>query len=100
MQLSLLLAMLPLALAAPAPVPEPAPFLRPRAGSAIPGRYIVKMKNENLDSLVNSALKVLKKDPRHVYKFGAFGGFAADLSDDTLDLLRHFPGVCSVCSIS
>ncbi|KAF1845068.1 subtilisin-like serine protease-like protein PR1A [Cucurbitaria berberidis CBS 394.84] len=93
MQLSLILALLPLALAAPAPAPEPAPVILPRAGSAIPGRYIIKMKNENLDKSVNSALKHLRKGPRHVYKFGNFGGFAADLTDETLDTLRHLPGV-------
>ncbi|CAO2655571.1 Nn.00g043740.m01.CDS01 [Neocucurbitaria sp. VM-36] len=93
MQLSVLLALLPLALALPAPAPEPAPVIIPRAGSAIPGRYIVKMKNQNLESLINSALKIIKKDPRHVYKFGTFGGFAADMSDDVVTLLRNLPGV-------
>ncbi|KAF1941291.1 subtilisin-like serine protease-like protein PR1A [Clathrospora elynae] len=87
MQLSLLLALLPAVLALPAPV------IVPRAGSPIPGRYIVKMKNENLETLINSALKLLRKDPAHVYKFGGFGGFSADMADDIVELLRNLPGV-------
>jgi hypothetical protein len=87
MKLSLLLALLPAVLALPAPV------LIPRAGTPIPGRYIVKMKNDNLEVLINTALKLLRKDPAHVYKFGSFGGFSADMADDIVDLLRNLPGV-------
>ncbi|KAH3984866.1 hypothetical protein HBI26_065160 [Parastagonospora nodorum] len=87
MKLSVLLALLPLALAAPAPV------IVPRAGSPIPGRFIVKMKNENLQQLVDTALKLLRKDPAHVYKFAGFGGFAADMADDIVELIRNLPGV-------
>ncbi|KAH8642023.1 subtilisin-like serine protease-like protein PR1A [Alternaria alternata] len=87
MKLSLLLALLPVALALPAPV------IVPRAGSPIPGRYIVKMKNENLQALIDAALKVLKKDPVHVYKFAGFGGFTADMADDIVELLQNLPGV-------
>ena len=93
MKLSVLLALLPLALAAPAPV------IVPRAGSPIPGRFIVKMKNENLQQLVDTALKLLRKDPAHVYKFAGFGGFAADMADDIVELIRNLPGV-SVSSYS
>lgn len=87
MKLSLILALLPLALAAPAPM------ILPRAGTLIPGRYIVKMKNENMQQLVNTALKLLRKDPLHTYGFGGFGGFAADMQDDIVDLIRNLPGV-------
>jgi hypothetical protein len=87
MKLSLLLALLPVALALPAPV------IVPRAGAPIPGRWIVKMKNENLQNLIDVALKVLKKDPAHVYKFAGFGGFSADMADDIVELLRNLPGV-------
>ncbi|KAH8700068.1 subtilisin-like protease [Phaeosphaeriaceae sp. PMI808] len=87
MQLSLLLALLPLALALPAPV------IIPRAGTPIPGRYIVKMKNQNLQGLIDTALKLLKQDPAHVYDFGNFGGFAADMADDMVNLIRNLPGV-------
>ena len=92
MQLTLLLSLLPaLALAAPAPVP--APVLLPREGSPIPGKYIVKMQNKNLQTLIEGALKLLQKDPAHVYQFGNFGGFAAEMSDDIVKLLRVYPGV-------
>lgn len=87
MKLSLLLSLLPLALAAPAPM------VVPRAGSPIPGRYIVKMKNQDLQKLIDTALKLLKKDPAHVYGFGNFGGFAADMADDMVELMRNLPGV-------
>jgi hypothetical protein len=87
MKLSLLLSLLPLVLAAPAPM------VVPRAGSPIPGRYIVKMKNQDLQQLIDTALKLLKKDPAHVYSFGNFGGFAADMADDMVELMRNLPGV-------
>ncbi|KAL6712150.1 hypothetical protein ACN47E_000027 [Coniothyrium glycines] len=87
MKLSVLLALLPVVLALPAPV------IIPRAGLPIPGRYIVKLKNQNLENLINNALKLLKKDPAHVYKFGNFGGFAGDISDDIVEALRNLPGV-------
>jgi subtilisin family serine protease len=87
MKLSVLLALLPLALAAPAPM------IVPRAGSPIPGRYIVKCKNEKLQQFIDTALKLLKQDPAHVYQFGNFGGFAADMADDIVDLIRNLPGV-------
>jgi hypothetical protein len=90
MKLSLLLAVLPVALAFPAPV------IVPRAGSPIPGRYIVKMENQNLEKVHKAALKLLKKDPKHVYKFANFGGFAADIGDDVVELLRKLPGVSSL----
>ena len=87
MKLSLLVSLLPVALALPAPV------IVPRAGTPIPGRYIVKMKNQNLETLINNALRVLRKDPAHVYNFGGFGGFSAEMADDIVDLLRNLPGV-------
>lgn len=87
MKLSLLLAILPVVLALPAPV------IVPRAGTPIPGKFIVKMKNQDLENLINTALKMLKKDPAHVYKFGAWGGFAAEMTDDIVNLLRNLPGV-------
>lgn len=92
MQLTLLLSILP-ALAYAAPAPVPAPLLAPRAGSPIPGKYIVKLQNKNLQNLIEGALKLLRKDPAHVYQFGGFGGFAAEMSDDIVQLLRVFPGV-------
>lgn len=88
MQLSLLLSFLPvLALAAPAPV------LQPRAGTPIPGRYIVRMKNQGLKLALDTALGLLEKEPAHVYNFGNFGGFAAEINDDILKLLQLLPSV-------
>jgi hypothetical protein len=87
MKLSSLLALLPLALAAPAPM------IVPRAGSPIPGRYIVKCKNEQPQQSIDAALKLLKKNPAHVYKFGNWNGFAADMADDVVELIRNLPGV-------
>ncbi|KAF2624878.1 oryzin precursor [Macroventuria anomochaeta] len=54
----------------------PAPLMKPRAGSPIPGRYVM-----------------LKKDAIYVYDFGKFGGFTADMTDDILNRIRHLPGV-------
>lgn len=87
MKLSLLLALLPLALAAPAPM------IVPRAGSPIPGKYIVKVQNKDVQALIDAALKFLSKQPEHVYTFGGFGGFAAEMADDIVDLIRNLPGV-------
>jgi O-antigen ligase len=82
-------ALLPLALAAPAPL------IRPRAGQAIPGKYIVKMKNDALQDVVEEALKYLSKKPAHVYGFGKYKGFAAELADDLVELLQNLDFVCS-----
>jgi len=91
MQLTLITALLPLAMALPAPV------IVPREGAPIPGKYIVKMKTnlrtDNLDNLINAALKVVKKDPAHVYKFAGFGGFSAEMADDIVDTVRNMEGV-------
>lgn len=88
MQLSLLLSLLPaLALAAPAPI------IQPRAGSPIPGKYIVRLENQNLQNILEAALKLLPKDPAHVYNFGNFNGFAAEINDNVVKLLQQLPGV-------
>lgn len=88
MQLSLLLLLLPaLALAAPAPV------IQPRAGTPIPGRYIVKLQNNVLQNVLQAALDLLNVAPAHVYQFEGFSGFAAEISDNVLRLLQNLPGV-------
>ena len=51
------------------------------------------LKTDNLDNLIAAALKVIKKDPAHVYKFGAFGGFSAEITDDVVETLRNMQGV-------
>jgi hypothetical protein len=93
-----LLALLPaVALAtptpAPAPVPAPAALVVPQLGALIPGRYIVKMKPNIVQSLIDAALAVLKTIPLHTYNFDNFIGFAADMSPQTLQLMRLVPGV-------
>lgn len=87
MKLSLLFAFLPAVLALPAPV------LVPQAGTPIPGKYIVKMKNGGSSNLVDAALKLLNTKPSHVYKSNGFGGFAAEISDQIVELLQKLPDV-------
>jgi subtilisin family serine protease len=86
MQLTLLLAALPLAAFA-------APVITPRAGAIIPGKYIVKLKSDAAQDLLEAALKLLNKDPDDIFAFGKFKGFSASLSDDIVDLLTKFSGV-------
>jgi subtilisin family serine protease len=101
MQLSLILALAAAAVALPAPLilpapvalPTPAPLLPARQGSSVPGRFIVKMKNNSLASLINNALNLLDGEADHVYDFGDFSGFAAEMSDDVLDTICRLPGV-------
>lgn len=85
MRFQLLLALLPLALGAP--------VITPRAGQVIPGKYIVKLKNDALQDIVDEALKLLTKDPDHVYGFGNYKGFAAEMADDIVELVSALPGV-------
>lgn len=85
-ELSLLAAVLPLALGAP--------ILAPRAGQAIPGKWIVKMKSEALQDIVEEALAFLDKEPAHKYSFGKYKGFAAEMKDDIVKLIANLPGVC------
>jgi hypothetical protein len=87
MKLESLLAILPLALAAPAPM------IVPRAGSPVPGHYIVKYKNEQPQQCIDTALKHLKKVPTHKYKIGNWNGFAADMPDDVVESIRNLPCV-------
>lgn len=88
MRLALLYTLLP-ALA----VAAPAPSLPPRAGTPIPGRYIVRLQNQGLQGILDGALKLLNKAPIHIYQFGDFSGFAADIDGDIVNLLRLHPGV-------
>jgi hypothetical protein len=90
MKLSLLLWLLPaMTLALPAPV------IPPRAGSPIPGRYVVKIQRHNYAAILKAARNMLKQDPIHVYDFGNFGGFTADMTDDMVERIRRLPGVGS-----
>jgi hypothetical protein len=82
-------------IAAILPLAFGAPVIYPRAGQAVPGKWIVKMNNDVLDDIVEEALKFLTKEPEHVYGFGKYKGFAAEISDDIVELLSNLPGVRS-----
>jgi subtilisin family serine protease len=86
MQLTLLLAALPLTALA-------APVITPRAGAIIPGKYIIKLKSDAAQEILEGALKLLNKDPDNVFTFGKFKGFSASLSDDIVDILSKFAGI-------
>ncbi|KAF2491457.1 subtilisin-like serine protease-like protein PR1A [Lophium mytilinum] len=80
-----LLAVLPLALAAP--------IITPRAGSVIPGKYIVKLKNGAAQSILEEALQLLTDDADHVYSFGNYKGFAGTLNDALVNVIAALPDV-------
>ena len=85
MRLELLLALLPLVLGAP--------VIYPRAGQAIPGQYIVKFKNDAVESAVETAISHLTKGTKHKYSIAGFKGFSAEINDDVLKILQALPGV-------
>ncbi|KAF2840346.1 secreted protein 2 [Patellaria atrata CBS 101060] len=85
MRFALLLAALPLALAAP--------VITPRAGQIIPGKYIVKMKSNAAQEIVDRALAMLDNGADHKYEFGSFRGFSATIPDAVLKLMQALPGV-------
>jgi hypothetical protein len=82
-------------LAAILPLVYGAPVLYPRAGQAVPGKWIVKMNNDVLEDIVEEALNLLTKEPEHRYAFGNYQGFAAEISDDIVEILSNLPGVRS-----
>ncbi|EGZ76010.1 putative endopeptidase K [Neurospora hispaniola] len=95
MKLSAVLALLPLAMAAPsAPIDKRAPILEARAGTqAVPGKYIVKLRETASDDDLDKAVKKLGNSKAdHVYKH-AFRGFAGRIDDKTLDEIRSIPEV-------
>ncbi|KAK0652676.1 peptidase S8/S53 domain-containing protein [Cercophora newfieldiana] len=93
---SALLAILPLALAAPAtsgPIDKRAPILQARSGSAIPGKYIVKLKDGASEAALDTAVgKLGKTKANHVFK-GKFKGFASSLDAATLSAIQSLPEV-------
>lgn len=91
MKLSLLLWLLP-----PITFALPAPVIPPRAGSPIPGRYVVKIQRHNYAAILRAARNMLKREPIYVYDFGDFGGFTADMTDDIVERIRRLPGVWSL----
>jgi hypothetical protein len=92
MRFELFLAALPFALAAPT-IQTRAPIILPREGHAVPGKWILKMKNDALGHLLEDIFTKLNKDPEHVYEFGKFKGFSAELSDNLVEVLSRMPGV-------
>lgn len=68
--------------------------IAPVKGTLIPGRYIVKVRRSNFAANLLIALKVLTNKPLFTYQIGRFVGFAADLSDREVILLRRLPIVC------
>jgi hypothetical protein len=70
-----------------------APASPPRAGTPIPGRYIVKLQRKNFNEDYKAARKLLKKNPAHIYEIGNFAGFAAEMTDDIVRQMRYSPGV-------
>ncbi|KAF1950986.1 subtilisin-like serine protease-like protein PR1A [Byssothecium circinans] len=87
MQLSLVLALLPAVVIG-------APLVTPRAGTVIPGKYIVKFKESEVStSAVEKAIGRLNKAPQHVYSIGKWKGFAAEISDDILKIIQADPNV-------
>ncbi|KAK1830931.1 peptidase S8/S53 domain-containing protein [Podospora conica] len=97
MYTSTLLALLPLALAAPAPagpLDRRAPIIQPRGAEIIPGKYIVKLKDGSNNAALDKAIALLTKTKaKYVYSNDKFKGFASDLDDLTLDILRKLPQV-------
>ncbi|KAL2152769.1 hypothetical protein VTH82DRAFT_5954 [Thermothelomyces myriococcoides] len=89
-----LLALLPVALAAPAGevLDKRAPLLAARSGQHIPGKYIIKLRENAADDILEKAIGKLRSKADHVYR-GKFKGFAAHVDEDILDALRLLPEV-------
>ena len=94
MQPLLLLTLLPLVLALPASdtASSTAPVIVPTEGAIIPGKYVVKLKSA--PGIHLSAISLLENLPIHVYDFGNFRGFAADIRPEVVDRLKRNPDVC------
>lgn len=89
-----LLALFAVASAAPATsgtLGKRAPIIEARAGSVVPGKYIVKLKDGSADSVITKVLGKLKAE--HVYKGGKFKGFAGKIGAVDLDAIRLLPEV-------
>jgi subtilisin family serine protease len=80
-------------LAAALPAAFAAPVVTPRAGHPIPGRYIVKMKSDAAQDVVEHAISLLAQAPKHRYSFGKYRGFAADIADDVVEALQKLDQV-------
>lgn len=96
---TLLAALLPAVFAAPAaePLDKRAPIIAARAGQVVPGKYIIKLKDDADDDVLDRAVGRLGKSGRskadHVYRGSRFKGFAGKIDDSTLEELRALPEV-------
>jgi hypothetical protein len=91
-----LLALLPAAaLAAPTaePIAKRAPIIAARAGHVVPGKYVIKLREDASDDALEAAISKLKNKAEHVYKHRKFKGFAGKVSSEVLDELRSLPEV-------
>lgn len=94
MHLARLLPLLALAAAAPALRDAPAELLTPSDNSTvIPGKYIVKMKDDVGASGFSDVVKSLAAEPHLTYD-SIFRGFATELDEAGLKALREHPDVC------
>ena len=91
-----LLALLPAAILAGPPgevLEKRAPLIQARSPSkAIPGKYIVKLKDGSTDAALNKALGSHKAG--QVYRAKGFKGFAGALDEASLEAIRKLPEVC------
>ncbi|KAH7034545.1 subtilisin-like serine protease-like protein PR1A [Microdochium trichocladiopsis] len=84
---------LPLVSAAPARRATPAPLLKPRDGTIIENKYIVKLTDSIKAAGVDEALNLFKADADHVYDAEGFKGFSGHLESDELTALLNHPDV-------
>lgn len=95
MKASAVLALLPLAIAAPAKRDSPAPLIVPRGVQVVEGKYIVKFKDEFKAQHVESAVTSISADAEHLFS-ELFNGFAASLTPQEVENLRHDPSVSRI----
>lgn len=94
-----LLALLPAVLAAPAaePLDKRAPVIAASAGQVVPGKYIIKLRDDADDDVLDRAVGRLGKSGKskaeHIYRGGKFKGFAGKIDASTLEELRTLPEV-------
>jgi len=82
-----LLAFVPLILAAPAPI------LKPRAGQAIPGKYIVVMKPTAKPTALSALLDKIDGTPDHVFDLAKFKGISGNIGSSLLTIIKNMAEV-------
>ncbi|KAF4455950.1 subtilisin-like protease [Fusarium austroafricanum] len=93
MRLAPFLALLPFTLAAPAKRSEPAPLLKPRDGTPIEGKYIVKLADGMKISSVSSVVVTGAADKADHKFSNVFHGFSGSMTDQDVEALRNDPAV-------